>query len=357
MLPNPKTIAIYCGGLEVLSGLFEKLETYSEEEMIKKKEELRTRIIEILNQRAEITNIKDLFKKPPAVLEMGKFNPIIFDFRLPSSLQSSRKIKWISEIWTFETEEYQIIFDGRLLMIAAPCSLQERPTGIIDVRDKFIELLKPLSPKRIVPCVTHHAFVLTTSKVPTDRESKDVYIQIGSRVPLTDVIRDLYLTINVELDMFYYTCELRREIDYLKDVLVEAEESLFKALKDLEICRWWNILKKRQNLKRIKAYIIKILEKLAEYPTLMRRLQNNIKDLKRMMQEVEIFKVFMESNNWLEYTMTEPLETEAFTQAIEYAHREIEVHQVTTSEMKAALIGGLAGASATLLLSYFLSFF
>lgn len=249
MLPNPKTIAIYCGGLEVLSGLFEKLETYSEEEMIKKKEELRTRIIEILNQRAEITNIKDLFKKPPAVLEMGKFNPIIFDFRLPSSLQSSRKIKWISEIWTFETEEYQIIFDGRLLMIAAPCSLQERPTGIIDVRDKFIELLKPLSPKRIVPCVTHHAFVLTTSKVPTDRESKDVYIQIGSRVPLTDVIRDLYLTINVELDMFYYTCELRREIDYLKDVLVEAEESLFKALKDLEICRWWNILKKKTKSK------------------------------------------------------------------------------------------------------------
>lgn len=358
-MPNFKTTAIYCGGLDVLSGIFEGLsDSFAfEEEWSKKNEEVRIRIINALNQHAEVKNLKNLFKEVSALLVFGKFSPIIFNFRLPLSLQSSRRIRLIAEESSYEVEEFKIVYDGQLLMIVAPCSLQERPSGVIDIRDRFVDILKNItSPRMIPPCLTHHAFVLTTSKGKKP-ETGDVYLQVKEGTSLINMLRALYLTISYPMSAFYDTCETSDKIEEIKNALAETQQNLFRGLRDLETCRWNDFLKRRQVMGRIKTCMLQILEKMSEYPSLMRELQKMIAHVRNLMQEKRIFREFMEKNNWLEYADTDPLDTETLTRTVEYAHIEMETHKITTSETKAALIGGIVGTGLTLLLSYLLGLF
>lgn len=96
MSSSPEAIAVYCGGLDVLSDVLESLKPKKdwEKELQEKKEELRIRIIDALNEHKEVTNVGSLFKDPPAIIEIGAFNPIILDFKLPSeySFQEGAKL-------------------------------------------------------------------------------------------------------------------------------------------------------------------------------------------------------------------------------------------------------------------------
>lgn len=358
MSSSPEAIAVYCGGLDVLSDVLESLKPKKdwEKELQEKKEELRIRIIDALNEHKEVTNVGSLFKDPPTIIEIGAFNPIILDFKLPSELQLSRRSKIISGYHTFYVEQFKVIYDGELLMIAAPCSLKERPTGVFDVRDRFIRMLESVTePKLIPPCLTHHAFILTTSKISEKEieKYKDVYIVVKDSI--MDAIRDLYLGIKVKMSIFYSACTTKIKIEDLKDEVVKIEKSLLEDLRELEICKWTNFLKKRHLLRKIKMHIMNILARLSEYSSLIQEHQRNIWNVIECMGGNLIFRNFMENNNWLEYVEAEPLNVEDLIRIIEYAHREMEVHQITTSELKAALVGGLAGASATLILSYILN--
>ena len=366
-MPDLDIIAVYCGGLDVLSEIMknemdkidEVIEADTWEEVTSKvNEEVRTQIIGVLNQHAEVINIKSLFEKMPAIMELGRFNPIVFDFRLPLSLQSSRSIKFISESHTFDAENFKIVYDGRLLMVAAPCSLEERPSGIIDIRDLFIGILEGigLSPQMIAPCMTHRAFILATSK-KNDRETNDVYVTVKKGTSIIDMMMQLYLTIYYPMGRFYYSCTISEKIEELERKLAETQEDLFNSLKDLEIYGWRDLLKKRQTLKRIRTCILQMLEKLAEYPSEMQLLKNELESVRTQMNEGKLFKEFMEKSNWLDYADTEPLDIQSFTRTIEYAHGEIETHSITTSETRAALIGGLVASIATLVLSHLISMF
>ncbi len=319
---------------------------------------MRSKIVNILNQHAEIKNIGNLLEEMPALLAMDAFNPIVFTLRLPSALQLSKRIKWISEIFTFKSEEFQVIYDGKLLMISAPCSLEERPMGIIDARDRFIDMLKPItSPRRIAPCVTHNCFVITSSE-GTKPESKDVYVQVAKEAPIAEVSKELYLAIGYSMKTFYGTCRISEDIEKeLKNKFVENQESLFKNLKDLEKYRWNNFFQRKKAIGNVKKHIIQMLEMLAKYPSRMQELRESIEFVRREMKEDALFREFMEKTDWLEYADTKQVDTETITKIIDYAHREMETHKLTASETRAAMMGGLAGASATLLLTYLLSLF
>lgn len=181
-------------------------------------------------------------------------------------------------------------------MIAAPCSLKERPTGVFDVRDRFIRMLESVTePKLIPPCLTHHAFILTTSKISEKEieKYKDAYIVVKDSI--MDAIRDLYLGIKVKMNIFYSACTTKIKIENLKDEVVKIEKSLLEDLRELEICKWTNFLKKQHLLRKIKH-------------------QRNIWNVIECMGGNLIFRGFMENNNWPEYVEAEPLKWKSVVQ-------------------------------------------
>jgi len=76
-------------------------------EIIKERiKEFRVQIIDMLNRSGEVKDILDLFKNPPPIID---FNPIMFNFHLPLSLQ---KAGYRLAPDQAEVENFVIVHDG-----------------------------------------------------------------------------------------------------------------------------------------------------------------------------------------------------------------------------------------------------
>lgn len=251
-LADSQKLMVFLGGMNIVGPSLEEIETKLEgekdplkateiaEERVK---ELRVQIVEMLNKSGEVKNILDMFKKTPPFTD---FNPIVFVMHLPISLQKHAESLRMED--QAKVEDFFTVYDGKVVMIAATCSLNERIWGAYDIRDKLVAMMKSIVPKleTTPPCLTGEAIVFVNRPKAFSKDSSDIYLPIGREKSIDDVFQHLYLRLHPEIEFFYEACELRKEATELAWKIDERETKLLLCLKEFLATTWWHPLKRKK---------------------------------------------------------------------------------------------------------------
>lgn len=316
----------------------------------------RTEIVEKLNKSREVGNVTDLFAKLPGELV---FNPVMFNMRIPFSLQKMMYV-WNESIRA-RIEDFQVLYDDSILMVAVVCDLGEFPFGVYDVRDRLMKVLgavirteEPVSPTLYATPIT---FRMQGESVPEMKE--DVFIDVERPTEVQSLLKELYMRTYYQLAMFYDLCIQRHEINEGIKEIENIQQLLLNNLRGFLKTDWKHILRKRSLIKQCKEDMADILEKVSRY------LLNQNK-LKLGRRQFKTFCLGPEKRNTLIYRLlgivgfdfyTEPdlfLETESIIKVVDHVRSEIETYSLNISTLISALLGAIAGSAITLALSYLL---
>jgi len=315
--------------------------------------ELRTEVLKKFNEIGDLRNVSDLFVKPPPFV---LFNPIVSDIRIPLSLQ---KMLYVSDDSTRgEVEEFKLVYDGSVLLVATWCPLDKWPWGVYDVRDRFIEILKPISEfKEVPPCLTHEAVVFVNKGEKVPKETRNIYLEIEPSATFLDIARSLYLRLGLEMHAFYEACAITDSIDELISDIHKHELKLLSDLGSFLRSGWKEILNKRKLVRQGKEKMLKILEGLTEHASRIEDLGKSRQEIEERMAHNALLKGFIESIELDEYCKPEMLDIESSMRIVEHVRKELEIYSVSTSTIVSALIGAIIGSTLTLIVSYCLGAF
>jgi hypothetical protein len=163
MFDKTQKLMIFFGGTQLKEREDKTAENetkiFTTEDIRKEEEERLKKIVEVLNKSGDVTNIKQLFKEP-----LDFANPIVFDIRVPLSLQ---KLRYESD--ASDVDYFTIVYDGYIMMVAAICPPNKRPWGVCDARDRFQEMLGAVGEiKEVPPCLTHEALVFSQADLKNE---------------------------------------------------------------------------------------------------------------------------------------------------------------------------------------------
>jgi len=253
-----------------------------------------------------------------------------------------------------EVEEFKLIYDGTVLMVAALSPLGKIPYGVYDVRDRFIEAVKPVFKlKEVAPCLTHEAIIFVNEGEKIPKDTRNLYIKVNPSATYLDIARALYLRLTLDMHLFYDACATKMKIDKLIFDIYNLESKMISDLDRFLKIGWKKILEKRRLLSQIKETILKILKRLTEY-------SSHVKNLTKLHQTIEergthnkLFKDFVKQVNLDEYCRPqETLSIETSMRIIEHVCKELEVYSVSASTIISALLGAVIGSILTIIVSY-----
>ena len=91
---------------------------------IKERNEFRNDLINVLNIRGDVSNIKDLFEMNPEILNL---NPFMFTLRIPYSAQKSIYREYLPDEPPSRCETFHGINNGFLMYVAGITTIDEKP--------------------------------------------------------------------------------------------------------------------------------------------------------------------------------------------------------------------------------------
>lgn len=353
---------MYFGFIDIVSEHFEeerkKADSDSREfDFREKLEDLRTKVMDILGQKAEVTNLENLFETPlPKIPWSASFDPIIFKVSLPLSLQKISSSEGEPEC--VKAEEFRILYDGQIFIAAADCEMEKYEslsprfrgphiTGIPDVRDKFVEMLEGVINKEkikiVPPTMTHEPIVLARKRIK--KQLPYLYLTTDSQASIKELMRRVYGLFERGISNFYGTCRISYEITKTTINLDENEEKLFKSLKNFLKSNWWNLAEKRRYFKNIKEMSLEILEGLSKYESGKNSLGKSLDGLKNYIRDNAIVSKFLNSIRYKEYVELEHLHYESLLKLVEFAKKETETYSLTSSTIVAAIAGAIIGGT------------
>jgi len=353
-------LMFFFGGIDILSRMLEKeIEASNKEskgvgEIEEVISRIRTKVMKEFTKINELRNVSDLFVKPPPLID---FNPICFDMRIPLSLQ---KIKYVlSESTRGEVEEFKLVYDGIILLVAAYCPLDRRPWGVYDARDKFIEILNSIfNFRKISPCLTHEAIIFVNKGEKTPKKTRDIYIEVEPCVEYLEITRSLYLKLGLDMHLFYDACAVAQNVNELVFRRYILESELLSDLSNFLKSNWWQILRRKKYAKQGKEKMLEILKIISEYSSLSEDLNRSRQEIEESIAHNSLFRAFMQQVNLEEYCKPdEPLDIASLMRLIEHFRKELEIYSVSTSTILSALLGALIGSILTMIASYCLGVF
>ena len=313
----------------------------------------RTKIIEGLNKSREVRDVSDLFKKLGADF---LFNPIVFKMHVPLSLQKARYI-WDESIRA-EIEDFELVYDGFVLMVAALCDLDKFPFGVYDVRDRVEKALKPIIKieEKIPPTLyaSPVAFLMQSDDIA--EKGKGLFINIQEPTESRTLLRKLHTEISYEISSFYDLCSMSKEIDEEVEEIERVQSRLLGNLRDFLSSNWRQIRRKRSLISRCKRDMADILEKVSQYLSDLNALKSERKDFsKYVFKRDTLFTKFTKLIDTVDFDFyTEPyssLDIVSVTKVVDHVRSEIETYSLNTSTLFSALLGAVVGSVITLVVS------
>ena len=340
--------------LRKIEKVLEKEEDPLKAEEITKGEikKLREQIVSMLNKSGEVKNIVDLFKEPPPFVH---FNPIVFEIRLPISLQ---KVAYLLEPNRAEVESFFVVFDGEIVVVSAVCSVEERPWGVYDVRDRLRTMLKIVVPdlEETPPCLTHQAIAIVHKPDEVKKAPNDVYVQWRPKDKLVDTLRNLYASLTPDIQLFYYACSTCQETGDVADKTNEGQTKMLSYLKEFMKTTWMHPLKRKGIVGKSRICAVDILANLSEYSSLRSELKKQRAGIEERRAHRNLFDELMKKVNLDEYAEPETLDTESLIRVIEHARSETETYSSFVSTFVSTLVGAIIGSALTILISYLCGF-
>lgn len=319
------------------------------EEQTRKKavEELRVQIVDMLDRSGEVKDISDMFKEPPSLID---FNPIMFVMHLPISLQRAHQ----GEPNGAEVEDFGIVYDGRIVMVSVVCSLEKRPWGVYDVRDRLLKMMKTVVPnfEMTSPCLTHEAIAFVNNPEEVHKDRRDIYLKIEPEEAGIDALRRLYVRLNPEIMFFYAACEISENTTKLAWEIQKYEKKLFWSLKEFLAATWRHPFERTKSVRQMKKHAARILEGLSNRSSLARELKKIRSKIEERRAHNSLFDSFIEKVHFDEYTKTETVDVESLMRIIENVRSETETYSSFISTLVSTLIGAIIGSALTIIVSY-----
>jgi len=321
--------------------------------------DIRSKLIKKLTLTPDVTGVSDLFDQETydemKVSHTG-FPPIIWSLKLPQPLheweQAFRKA-----IPTQDVNEYQIVYDGRVITYAqqVDLSLPFSPFSFVDVRTRILEILQAEFQPEVTPPNVAEGFLIAPSQYETKFASFPVlFLPSIDNLTVKDTLARVYSFVNSDLCVFYETCRVRGEVQKTKFSIETSQHAALKQLHDFLSSSWYDFRKRRRILNAIHRSVIDVLEMVSQYFELNASMKDGQSAIRDLMDSHIQFKNLMKQLGWLEYADEPTLEMENVTHIAEHISSEVQTFISTASNYRSALIGAVVGALATLATSYFL---
>lgn len=313
---------------------------------------LRTKLIEGLNKSREVRDVSDLFVKLPRIL---LFNPIVFKMHIPLSLQKTRYV--IGESFRAEIEDFEIVYDGYILMVVALCDLNKFPWGVFDVRDRLKKVLGSIVKVKIIaPCLSLVGVTFSMQDDDANKEERrGLFVKISKPTDSKVLLRELYLEVARDLGMFYGASSLTNDIEDVVREIISSESRLLVNLRNFLEADWKQLRKKWGLVSQSKKNMVETFEKLFQYLAYRNRLAHERKEIDRFVIEHNSVSAKLIKDIGLHYA--EPrivIDTDSVVKTIEHVRNEIEAFSLNTSTFLSALVGAVVGSIITLVASYLL---
>jgi hypothetical protein len=352
----------FFGCMNILSETFQTQATSDESDEAKQKEEpedftkicekTRTKVIDTLNKSNILTNVSDLFVPcPPWVL----FNPIVADIHIPISLQKEQYHEGASIEGL--PQDFKIIYDGIILVVATFCQLDRRPSGVYDVRDRFRDVLSTVCTfEEVPPCLTHQSVVLLNKKEAIWKSKRDVRIAADLSSDFMDLARELYLELVDDMHQFYHCCEIASKLETRASDIHMMESLLLDDLRQFLKTDWKEIRARRRITAQSRKRMVEILDGLCKYSYDLQELDKAHKSLDDTMKHnPQLNELVRKIRALEEYTKPrKEMDINSSMRIVEHARLELETYSVNTSTMLSALAGAIIGSVLTLVATYFL---
>jgi len=310
----------------------------------------RNTLVEGLNKSVEIKNLSDLFVKLPPLFV---FNPMVFKMHMPLSMQRMTYV--IFEQLRAKTQDFEVVYDGAILMVAALCDLHEIPWGVFDIRDRLLtEVFKPITKVELIPpCLSSAtvSFVLQDDKKKV-KDMRGLVITVPKPRNSKDLLRDLYKDVSYDLGRFMNVCIMRHEINKIIRKIPSQESKLFANLLKFLTADWKGIFEKRRIVRQCKIDMSKILKDVSIYTLKLNRLNQMQGKITEFAEERATLPARVIRGIGLNYTRPSfLLDTGSVIKSVEHVRNEIEMYSLNTSTLFSALVGALIGSLITLIAS------
>jgi hypothetical protein len=349
----------FLGGLDILSepedqGANDTADTVviGVDDLEKEYEEKRKKVIDKFNRSNVLTNVSDLFATPP---EWVLFNPIVADIHVPISLQDERHRG--RDSLEDLPQDFKILYDGQVLVVAALCSLERTPWGVYDVRDRFKDVLSTICKfEEVPPCLTHQCITLFDKKEQVSADKNDLYIGVDLSSDFMTLARWLCLALIQDMRVYYYCCQKSKRVDESVSTIHETESCLLDDLKEFLKVDWWKVLAKRRLTAQSKQRMIEILGRLSKHSQDLQGLQEVQRNLDDRMKHKPLLNEFVKKIRALEEydKPREGSDIDSSMRIVEHARTELETYSISSATMLSALIGAIIGSILTLLVTYLL---
>jgi hypothetical protein len=370
---DTEKISIFFGGLNLVNSLSEADEslTVKEEHSVaesdfvknmkkqdeefdiyaKELKELRSKIVENLNKNGEIKEIDDLFEKDPPA-DLLEINPIMFVLHLPSSLQE------ISHQHDESTnvEDFFVVCDGEIMIIATVCKMNEFPSGVLDARNRIYSLLHSIVPstRLIAPCIAPGGlvFIEKNESIPEAMLNQYVIIEHGSNETIADTLYDLYMDLSFELKNFFEASDLRSSIFKIGIAIRENESEILSNLNKFLRMGWKDFLKRRKLAETLKQQSAEILSNLSKYTSNCIELSEKANEIRDSRLENKLFDETYEKLGFDHYIQPFALNTDSLVRILEHTRNETSEYSTSTATIVSAIGGAVIGSVLTILFSY-----
>jgi len=348
--------------MDILSETFQVQATSDKSDGAKQKEEpedftkicekKRTKVIDTLNKSNILTNVSDLFVPCPSWV---LFNPIVADIHIPISLQKEQYHEGASVEGL--PQDFKIIYDGTILVVATFCQFNRRPSGVYDVRDRFRDVLSTVCTfEEVPPCLTHQSVTLLDKKEAIWKSKWDVRIAVELSSDFMDLARELYLELVDDMHQFYDCCEIADKLETWTSDIHTMESLLLDDLRKFLKTDWKEIRVRRRITVQSRNRMVEILDGLCKYSYDLQELDKAHKSLNDTMKHNPRLNELVRKIRALEeYTKPgKEMDINSSMRIVEHARLELETYSVNMSTMLSALAGAIIGSVLTLVATYFL---
>jgi len=359
-------LMVFFGGFDCVSSCMEKHAEAQEKkrrqkspatpirisELVGPISEMRKKILDTLNARADVEHVCDLYDRPVIdIHSMSLFEPIVFDLRIPPSTQ--RMSHGLLSDDSASVQDFTLAYDGKVLMIAAFTPLRKRPRGILDARDKFEELLKSTcDAEHCAPCMTHQAIVFVRERTPFRQDQGDVYLPFIAGLDKIGHLRRLHTTLGRQLVQFYTATALRLDATRTAIGIQTTERDLLKEKKSFMTAKWYHPIAKKRIEGGLRRLCVEILASISAYLVHARGLSEARQAVQEDMAHNALFKRLMDAVKVEEYTSAESVDVESVMKVVEHVERELETYSINSSSVVSAILGGVVGSLLGILASY-----
>jgi hypothetical protein len=284
------------------------------------------------------------------------FAPIAMTIRVPVALQRLSNRLTEFEHGTQKIEQFHIVYDGNIVTYAAEID-PDLPTSdmlFADVRDSFKALISSqFRTHEIPPHVTHSRIMVGPPSARPSADSSLVFLPWKSEFSAQSILRSIYSDLDLELP--YLVTDNAIELSETKRKIIVSQASLTKSLGRYMSTQWYSVRTRRATLTGMRKGTVELLELLSQYDEQYAAVRKGKRDLQNMMRQDRLFGQIARAESWLDEIDDEPINTETMIHVLEHVRAEAETSLTSSFTYKAGLVGAIAGAIATILISYLVS--